>query len=84
MFTNLQEQTNEARFERAANRLRECTCMDDLNRVWENCQMLLDHLQECAVTEKGDMSLRLAKALVNVRDDVRIDIEMPRKNRRTP
>jgi hypothetical protein len=52
--------------------------MSDLNRVWANCQMLLDHLKECSVTEVDDRSMRLAKALVNVKLDVQEDIELPR------
>jgi hypothetical protein len=78
MFPNLHVQTNEARVERAIARLRECTTIQDLDRVWANCQMLIDHLTECSVTEKGDRSMRLAKGLVNAKLDVQIDIELPR------
>jgi hypothetical protein len=70
MFPNFKAQTKEARVNRAIDRMKECTTLTDLNRVYENCGQLIDHL-----FSEGDRVL--AKKLHNAKIDMQIEIELP-------
>lgn len=78
MFPNLQVQTNEARVNRAIDRLKACTTIDDVNRVYENCQPLIDHLIKAGTDDLRDEAWVLAKKLHNAKLDVEIEINQPR------
>jgi hypothetical protein len=70
MFPNFKAQTNEARVNRAIDRMKECTTLTDLERVYDNCRPLIDHL--C-----NDKAMDLAKRLLNAKIDMQIEIELP-------
>ena len=74
MFPNLQVQTNQERVNRAIDRLKACTTIDDLNRVYENCQPLIDHLIKKGTDDLRDEGWVLAKKLLNVKTDLQIEI----------
>jgi hypothetical protein len=78
MFPNLPEQTNQARVDRAIDRMKACTTIDDLNRVYENCQPLIDHLIKKGTDDLRDEGWVLAKKLHNAKIDMQIEIELPR------
>ena len=78
MFPNLPEQTNQARVDRAIDRMKACTTIDDLNRVYKDCQPLIDHLIKEGSDNLRDEGWVLAKKLHNAKLDVQIDIERPR------
>lgn len=70
MFPNLQEQTDTARVNRAIERLKACTFYSDLERVWENCEPLCDHLfakQKDGSQEAAALLKRLADTFIDVR-----------------
>ena len=70
MFPKLQEQTDEARVNRAIARLKECTTLDDLDRVYKNAAPLIDHLIDGGARD-------LVKKLHNAKIDMQIEIELP-------
>lgn len=70
MFPNLQEVTDEARVNRAIERLKTCTVDTDLERVWGNCQPLCDHLfakQKAGSQDAAALLKRLADTFIDVR-----------------
>lgn len=77
MFPNLVVQTNEARVNRAIDRMRECTTLTDLDRVYENCGPLIDHLVKDGVDNLRSEGWTLAKKLHNAKIDMQIEIELP-------
>ena len=70
MFPNFKVQTNEARVNRAIDRLKECTTIDDLERVYKTERPLIDHLTK-------DGANVLVRKLHNAKIDMQIEIELP-------
>lgn len=74
MFPNVKVQTNQARVNRAIQRLKACTTIDDLDRVYKDCQPLIDHLIKKGTDDLRDEGWVLAKNLLNVKTDMQIEI----------
>ena len=73
MFLNVQEQTDEARVNRAIDRLKACTMCVDLERVWENCVPLCDHLfdkQKAGSQNAATLLKRMADAFIDARQEI--------------
>ncbi len=75
MFPDFKVQTNEARVNRAIDRLKECTTIDDLERVYKSEGPLIDHLIKTGADDLRDEGWVLAKKLHNAKLDVQIGIE---------
>jgi len=70
MFPNFKAQTNEARVNRAIERMRECTTITDLDRVYKGEAALINHLCDSGAKD-------LAKRLASFKIDMQIEIELP-------
>ena len=77
MFPNYNIQTNEARVNRAIDRLKECTTIDDLERVYKTEGPLIDHLIKDGADNLRSEGWTLAKKLHNAKIDMQIEIELP-------